>query len=228
MESFLKRLKYYGFGFGLGLVFVFFFFKNRGCTWTPENRVKNTILGRVLVVNDSERSKLTAKGLSNNDLIHFLDDGDVQFGKSKKNGNPLVYSIVKEINGKSVELWFTLPEKTYISEIITPHKSIQTIEHSTTGFGQMIHFPNVGNMVYLDENDFFKKECTKLGLTNPKRVQNLLKKSGKIDFQQSNLTTTIPEQVVQFQLTNGKSITAKTIWFQEHIKFVSFLNDSVR
>lgn len=228
MESFLKRLKYYGFGFGLGLVFVFFFFKNRGCTWTPENRVKNTILGRVLVVSDAEKPLLKAMGLSHNDLIHFLDDGDVQFGHSKKHGNPLVYSIVKEINKKEVELWFTLPDKTYISEVIVPKKSIQNISHTTTGLGRMIHFPNVDNIVYLDENDFFKKEAAKLGLANPKYVQNLLNKSGEIDFKQSNLTTTIPEQVVRFQLANGKKCTAKTIWFQEHIKFVAFLNDTVR
>jgi hypothetical protein len=80
----------------------------------------------------------------------------------------------------------------------------------------------------MDENDFFKKETAKLNLTNPKIVQNLLKKSGEIDFKQSNLTTTIPEQVIQFRLANGKKCIAKTIWFQEHIKFVSFLNDSVR
>lgn len=227
MESFLKRLKYYGFGFGLGLVFVFFFFKNRGCTWTPENRVKNTILGRVLVVNDQEEALLAAKGLTKNDLIHFLDDGDVQFGHSKKSGNPLVYSIVKEVNNKEVELWFTLPDKAFISEIVTPKKSIQAITNSTAGFGSMIHFPNVGNIIYLDENDFFTKECAKLKLTNPKKVHYLLEKSGKIDFNQSHLKATIPEQVVQFKLANGKNCSAKTIWYQEHIKFVSFLSDTI-
>jgi hypothetical protein len=61
MESLWRRLKYYGIGFGIGLVFVIFFFQNRGCSWLPSNRVKNSILDRLVVASDETLEILKKK-----------------------------------------------------------------------------------------------------------------------------------------------------------------------
>lgn len=222
MKNFFKRLKYYAFGFGIGLVFVFFFFRNRGCTWLPENRVKNTILGRVLVVNDVQQPVFDQKGITKEDLIQFLNDGDVNFGKSKKQGDPQVYSVTKTIRGKEVELWFTLPKNSYISEVLYPKGSIQKASNSKIGFGKMIHFPNVENMVYLDDNPAFVAERTRMNLSEPKEVLKYLKWSGQIDFNRSELHEDLPEQYISFVLPNGEKVEAKTTWYQEHIQFYNF------
>ena len=91
MESFLRRLKYYGLGFGFGLLFVFFFFQNRGCSWLPSNRVKNSILERLIVIPDAQLEALKASGYSKKDVIALLNDGDVDFSESRKQTNPKVY-----------------------------------------------------------------------------------------------------------------------------------------
>ena len=80
----LRRLKYYGFGFGLGLIFVFFFFQNRGCAWLPGNRVKNSILDRLVVVSDRTAADLKDQGISNAFILELLNDGDVLFDQRKK------------------------------------------------------------------------------------------------------------------------------------------------
>ena len=43
MGKFLRRLKFYAVGLGIGTIFTFMIFGNRGCSWLPDNRVKNMI-----------------------------------------------------------------------------------------------------------------------------------------------------------------------------------------
>ena len=61
MTTFWKRLRYYGIGFGIGCIFVFFFFQNRACTWLPDNRIKNSILDRTIVIQEDESDLLKSK-----------------------------------------------------------------------------------------------------------------------------------------------------------------------
>jgi len=63
MNTFLRRLKYYGIGFGIGLLFVFFIFKQKGCSWTPGNRVKEAVLNRIIVADSLDLAFL--KGQKN-------------------------------------------------------------------------------------------------------------------------------------------------------------------
>ena len=226
MKNFVRRLKYYGLGFGIGLIFVFFFFRNRGCSWLPENRVKNTILGKVLVIEESQLEKLQQNGLTEKDAVDFLNDGDVNFGSSKKQGNPQVYEVEKEIDGKTVKLWFTIPKDGYISEVLWPKGSIQSSGNSKSGLGKMIAFPKVENIIYLDQNPEFKKELKEAGLTNEKVVLNRMKSSGMIDFSLSHLDAEpLPEHYLIFKNSKGKELRAVTTWYKEHIQFYSFASE---
>lgn len=229
MKNFLRRLKFYGIGFGIGLLFVFFFFRNRGCTWLPSNRVKNSILGRVLVVSDEQRAKLNAAGIGNDDLIGFLNDGDVDFGASNKQGNPQVYTITRKLGGKEVRLWFTLPKDAYISEVLWPKGSVFQANSTKEGMGDMVHFPNVEKYVYLDTNSRLTCQQDKLGLISVKDVQERLVKTGKIDFGRSNLKSTpYPKQYILFRSAKGIAIETETHWYQEHIQIDEFiLKDSI-
>jgi len=224
MKSFLRRLKLYGIGFGIGLVFVFFFFQNRGCTWLPSNRVKNSILGRVIVVQSDQEALLLKHGISKDEVINFLNDGDVEFGKSKKAGNPQVYSLTKELNGKEVQLWFTLPANSFISEVQWPEGSIQKAGNSEKGTGEMIHFPNVKSMVYLEDNKRFVCQQDKTGLIATSEVLKRLKKTGQIDFERSHLKISPrAEHYISFRSVKGQEIEAVTLWEKEHISFTSFI-----
>ena len=130
MESFVRRLKYYGIGFGLGLVFVFFFFKNRGCTWTPSNRVKNAILSRMIVVSDETKAKMEQKGIREKDLIQVLNDGDIDFEASDKSRKNKKYLIEKD----GVKYVFTLPYESCISEAFVAN-NVKTVDPTEKGKG---------------------------------------------------------------------------------------------
>lgn len=219
MKNFLRRLKFYGIGFLIGLLFVFVFFQNRGCTWLPSNRVKNTIIGRVIVVNEADHARLKKLGISDNEIIHFLNDGDVAFGDSKKQGNPKVYSISREINGKEVELWFTLPKDAYVAEVRFPKGSIYSVKNSTTGSGRMISFPKVESLVYLDSNRRLSCQQEKLGLIAPATVVKRMKKTGYIDFSKTDWKASPhPIQYIWFTTRKGVKVQTATHWYQEHIQ----------
>lgn len=222
MNSFLRRLKYYGVGFGIGLLFVFFFFKNRGCTWLPGNRVKNTVLERVLVASAEDQAYFDRMHWSDSMIVSFLNDGDIEFGSSKKQGDPQVYVVSKKIEGKAHTLWFTLPKDAFISEVLVPKENVQRVGNSVRGMARMIHFPNVDNLVYLADNDLFEKDFKQLGIKNSKQVFRLLKKSGYVDFSNSNLSAKpLPEQKIGFVL-KGDTLTATTTWYKDHIQFFEF------
>ena len=158
MSSFFRRLKYYGIGFGIGLFFVFFFFQNRGCSWLPANRVKNSFLDRVIVLPDAEAKKLKANQLNKQDVIEVLNDGEVVFDKSKKEGDTKVYLLEKNFPGKGkVSFFFTLPKESYFTEVHFTAKAAQQVSHkmaykvknTEVGVGEILHFPK--DMYFYDE-----------------------------------------------------------------------------
>ena len=53
MDKFKNRIKYFLVGLSIGVILVYFMFGNRGCSWLPENRVKNMIGEKEIVVGDS-------------------------------------------------------------------------------------------------------------------------------------------------------------------------------
>ncbi len=220
MKNFWRRLRLYGFGFGIGLIMVFFFFRNRGCSWLPENRVKNTFMGKVLVISEANQRIFDKHHLSDSLIISFLNDGSIAFGSSKKQGDLKVYKIEKQINGKNVELWFSMPEDAYIAEAVWPKGSIQKFKSTTEGMGRMIHFPNVKSFVYLAENAELAEQMKEFGIKDEAHLQFLLMKNGWIDFSQSRLNAEpAPEQMVVLPRKNGDTLRSRTTWFKDHIEF---------
>jgi hypothetical protein len=223
MDSFLRRLKFYGIGFSIGLLFVVFFFQNRGCSWLPANRVKNSILERVLVVPDAELAALKSKGISKNDLIQVLNDGDVDFSQSAKKGNPQVYKLLKEFKGKEMAFYFTLPDESFISEIHFTEKKARNVKNTTEGLGTIIRFPADKDLVIVDEGKLLTCLQEKMGLINPKRILKCFVKSGKIDFSKSKLSAKPKAiQAILFKDLKGRSAEATAIWYKNKINVTSF------
>ena len=76
---FIKRLGYYILGFSLGLVLLVFFFnkKNTSCNYFPQKRVKNDLLKKKILINDTLLIKDTIF------IRKLIRQSKVNFRKSK-------------------------------------------------------------------------------------------------------------------------------------------------
>jgi hypothetical protein len=223
MDSFLRRLKYYGIGFGIGLVFVLFFFQNRGCSWLPSNRVKNSFLDRLIVVSDSSFDQMKEKGINKGDLISVLNDGDVNFGSSRKSGNPKVYELQKAIDGKEMKFYFTLPEESFITEVFLAETPISKVKSSTKGKGKVIHYPNDKTIIYVDSSSVLSCQLMEIGFTEPESLLSVMKKTGRIDFEKTRLEMKPkPEHYLEFKDKKGRIIGARAVWYKTKVNISSF------
>lgn len=219
MDKFINRLKFYGIGFGIGLVFVFMFFQNRGCSWLPSNRVKNSILDRIIVVSDSEKALLKSKGITNDEIINLLNSGNVDFDKSIKDGKTKIYYLADD----HAKLFFTLPKDNMISEVKLANKSVYKISNTADGLGDLVHFPKDDNLVFVDSSKVLTCKQEELGFINQQLILKSLKKSGKIDFKKTFYFKK-PKPTVFFTYLDPKKnrIGSKTVWYKNKITIKSF------
>lgn len=218
MESFKRRLKYYGIGFGLGLIFVLFFFQNRGCSWLPSNRVKNAVLDRLIVVSDATQQSLDKKKISNKDILEVLNSGNVEFDDSKRDSKTKIYILEKD----GEYFAFTLPKESFISEVFIGVKNSKKVAPSKEGSGQIIHFPKDDDLIFPDSNRVVTCQQDKLNLIDPREILRLLKKNGTIDFSKSKLKLSPKPQHYLVFRQNGKEIGAKAIGYKNKINITRF------
>lgn len=217
MESFKRRLKYYGIGFGIGMIFVVFFFQNRGCSWLPGNRVKNAVLDRLIVVSETTEATMKERGLSEDELLQVLNDGDVLFSESDKNEDSKVYLIEKE----GVKYAFTLPYESFVSEVFIDVKG-KTVKTSSAGLGRIIHFPKDDDLVFPDSTKLVTCQQDQLKLVNPRDILAAIKKTGKVDFARCQFEQRPkPLQYLIFE-HNGVEVGAKVIWYKNKLNITTF------
>ncbi|MEX1190443.1 MAG: hypothetical protein WED10_03525 [Brumimicrobium sp.] len=228
MKGFWKRLKFYLVGFTIGLIFVIFFFQNRGCAWTPQNRVKNSILDKVIVAQPEEIKRFEQHDISTDDLYAFLAQGDVVFGESLKDQNvyPKVYVIERESEGKKQRVQFSIYNDSYISLVHYLDKDQKPKRfESPEGVGIFLRLPKDSSLVYIDKSNFV--QCKARGLASKKQddlIKNL-ENSGKIIFDKSNLMLSKAEQYITFKQNDTLDVEAKTIWYESRITFKDFYWD---
>ena len=219
MDKFLRRLKYYGFGFGIGIVFVFFFFQNRGCTWLPANRVKNSILERVIVVPQSQLELMKKnKGLDKK-LMTYLNEGSVLFSESEKSGPDKRYVIECD---DLPNLHFTLPDESFISAVymIPPDKV-----EDRSGRAMVKHFPKDDHLLFLDTTDQIPCKLVKLGYENADALLKAMKKNAFIDFDKSEFNeVTKPLHYIETKDGEGKTMGFQAIWYKNKINVVGLFS----
>ena len=228
MKNIWRRFSYYLIGFSIGLIFVIFFFQNRGCSWLPSNRVKNTLLDKVLVLPDSEIKKLEKHNLSKAEIISFLDDGNILFKESIKKQNvfPKAYVLEKEIGQQNHRVQFSIYEDSYIAPIHYLDQN-EAPRHYTElkGKGSFIRLPSDSALIYIDRSNYVQCKARKLKLTHPDEITEQLKHTGKIDFERSNLMLPKAEHFIMYREDDTTTIEAKTIWFESRITFKDFYWD---
>lgn len=220
MENFFRRLKYYGIGFGIGLLFVIFFFKNKGCAWTPENRVKTAIFERLLVINEKNKSELIKLNLSEKEFIQILRNSDIDFQKSKKTDQFKVYHFdCKTKTGKEFIVLLTLGKDSFLSEVLLNEKKTNRATNSLDGTGEIIYFPKERNFLYLDTTD--KLNCQKevIQIKDNDQLFQRIRKSGYIDFEKSNLKRIPkPEHCLVFRDKKNREVRAFALWHMDKME----------
>ncbi len=212
MESFVRRLKFYGIGFGLGLIFVFFFFRNRGCSWLPENRVKNSILDRLVVVSDKTAAEMEGRGITEEDVIDALNHGDVYFSESDKDGESKAYVI----ESQGMKFAYTLPYESFVSEVFLSSEG-RGVKTSDEGWGTILHFPNDSTLVFPDSTSMLSCKLERLNLNRSGQILEALKSSARVDFSQTNLSIRPkPEHYLVFQV-DTLEVGAEVIWYKNKL-----------
>ncbi len=225
MKSIWKRFQYYGIGFLIGMIFVGFFFQNRGCAWMPSNRVKNTFLDKVIVLPDSEKEKFERQRISTDEIIGFLNDGDVVFRESVKQPAvfPKAYVLERKLRGKKHRVQFSLYEDSYITPVhyLEEGEEAQVYE-SLKGEGSFIRLPRDSALVFIENSNYVRCKAQGLKDRSQEAIVTALKNSGRIHFDRSNLMLPKAEHRIYFEQVPQDTVEAKTIWFESRITFKDF------
>jgi len=216
MDTFLRRLKYFSFGFIPSLIIVIFFFGARGCSWLPANRVKGSVIERVIVVSEKNKKSIQNLGLNAQTLAGFITDAKVNFDKSSTKSNPKIYHFTKD--GKSV--FFTLPKDSYVAEITKATKNVTQVNLTSEGFGTFLLFPKEKDLVYVDTNARLTCQQSALGMIQNKQFFEAIKKNGKLDFQKSRLLSNPKTHYLRFENQQDVKIGANTLWYKDRIDII--------
>lgn len=218
MTNFWRRLRYYGIGFGIGLIFVIFFFQNRGCSWTPSNRVKTALLERALVLPSTQVEDLKKINFNPQDLPQFIEDADVDFGASKKEKPNKYYKLVH----KEKALFFTLTNESFVSSVFT---SKPKRKDSETGNATFVYFPGDKDLVFTDTSGTSQRVRSELGFKNDQAVLKMMKKKCVLSYDKSDFKNAIkPEHFLMFKDGKGNEIGAIAVWYKDKINITSYIS----
>ena len=151
-HTFLRRLFYYLIGVSIGLIFVFFVFGNRGCSWLPQNKVKETINHKILI---SASKKIPA-----NNIQKILEESEVNFDKSNKSSSFKTYLFeTTSTAGTTTPFYISFSSDSYLAVVHDDLNQLQAMKTDT--FLKIINLPE-------DKFSLFNFDVSKQLLTSLK------------------------------------------------------------
>lgn len=222
MNNFFRRLKIYGIGFGIGLICVFLFFRNRGCNWLPENRVKSSIIERVIVVHEDEMSAYKALGLNEKQLNDLIQNSDISFSESKKEGEPKAYQLSGALpNGKPIRFILTLPDRSVICELKIIATTTRQVKNSIKGKGFPVLFPNNKELFDLGTDKNILTKLNTVGIGKSEQLLKMTKEIGYIDYSKSTFDSEKSSHCWVIEKPSS-AFSMQTTWYKEKITLTSF------
>ena len=170
MQSFKDRLKYYLIGFTFGVIAVVFFFGQRGCSWLPGNRIKNTIAENEIIYGDSIKDLLKCAKITSDEIYNLLNSsGDIDFSESKTHELPKKYVFYGD---NDLRVVFAIHENqneefSEIIEVKTTCKTLVSNQHK-----QIVPLPEHIVTSIIESHDFTYYDEAKCEMT----CYNLTKK----------------------------------------------------
>ncbi len=223
MKSIWKRFQYYGIGLTIGLLFTFIFFQNRGCSWLPENRVKNAIMDNVIVFKTTDIEEMQTKGLEPADYIEILNKGDIKFGLSKRDGEPKYYiGEIKTEEGKELRAQFELRVDGFISLCTPLHDTKVITKDLLNGEAVFQRLPLDTALVAF--SDLARCQAKVLEISE-KNILDALSNGGVINYDLSDFKTADRPVYHLIFVIDEKAYSGKAMWYKTKIYF-TYLDDS--
>lgn len=217
MDKLKNRIRYFAIGLIFGTILVYFMFGNRGCAWLPENRVKNMIGEKEIIVGDSILDMMACWGITNDDIYALLKDGgEVEFSKSITDEVPKIYYIESEKDEKLYWAKFALYEERELAEIVAvfydngaPCTSTFSNEYTST-----LPLPHKDVIAILESNEFRILDDAVCEMNFYKIAEKDLlafHKTATIDIKKSNPRKTPNPEYVMYGSLNGENYSVKYI-----------------
>ena len=224
MTNLYRRLLYYGLGFGIGLIFVFFFFENRGCSWLPENRVREMVMDRVVYISESNLKILKNLTIKEEELSRYLNKADVLFKKSEKASNPQIYHIEGPTDSKDNFVCQIIIHKNALTcELIPNQFSAKNTKPTKKGLGKPVHFPSKKNLFYSDSSAHTICQRKALGIAEDSTLLSLFLKNGRIDISETDLNKKPkPTYAMVFRTDQGEEVKFFATYFKEKARIYKF------
>lgn len=227
MEGLGRRLIYYSIGLLIGTLFVVSMWGNRSCTWLPNNRVKKTILHKLIVFPENQIPALEELGINRDNIYNFFLKEKIDFFSSiKKQGDyPKVYVYHTNDTIKK-RLTFTIFEDSYITAVHVLEDDEEPQQHMELGtWGRVVGLPRDSALVFIDKSSYTQCKASKLASNDLKQITKDIKYTGKINFDQSDLL--LPKAEIQLYFTQNDTleVQAQTIWFETRINIKDFIWD---
>lgn len=212
MGKFLRRLKFYAVGLGIGTIFTFMIFGNRGCSWLPDNRVKNMIAEKEILVGDSVLALMDCQNIDNTLVYALLEDGgDVDYSKSLTDVEPKEYHIEGEVESELYFVRFALKDSTV--EILDAKRGNKECNVSISNDSlHTLNLPHKDVIAILESHDFritvlARCQMEEIGISEPELLR--FHKSAEIIIEESEpRLVPNPYYVLEGEF-NGKKIKVK-------------------
>ncbi len=182
----------------MGLILVFFFFQNRGCSWLPENKVKDTIL-RKIIVSENPTFKIDS-------MESFFSNYEVDFSQSSKDSIEKTYffKIKEGVKSKTPSFYVSFWPDSYVAVI--HHTKSQLKKVNADVFYKIIHVPSDQNsLINFDEATFLQKKLSQFKL-DQSHYSSTLSNSGYLRYNHSK--------------PNSDQVLIKTIYKKDTIQII--------
>lgn len=227
MDGFWKRFRYYLIGLSMGTLLVFSMLGNRKCTWLPQNRVKKTILHKVIVFPDDQQAALDELNINRSNIYNFFIKGTIDFGQSlKKQGHyPKVY-IYKPNDTIPKRVQFSIYEDSYLTVVhVLEDDDKPTQYEQLEGFGTIVGLPRDSSLVFIENSNLAQCKAKKLASKDLLEITQDIKKTGRVNFSKSDLMALKATQQIHFTQNDTLEVEATTIWFESRILIKDFIWD---
>jgi hypothetical protein len=232
MESFWRRLRYYGLGFGIGLILTFGIFNTRGCSWMPANRVKEAMNARIWVMEEQTQKTFFGQfHFSDSSFHEAIENADIEFTKSRRRGQHKIYQLaIENAKGQTIRLLARMTDESALVDFIPTSKNWQQYVKlkSTAELGKIIFRPQQKNLFYLPENRSLQEAFGNIGIRNDQQL-NLALQKAEFSYQKSDLKAT-PKPLLVFDICMPSSTVGTSkqlrysitcLWYKDKLKVVA-------